>query len=108
MSNADEMIDRRSSYRWERHVGALLQVVTTAILLWTGNTLIDLREQVAVLKVQSDSMQAIIAQAGTQQYSISDANKDFSRIDGDIKKLDGRVSNIEDRMMKPRYLKDYK
>lgn len=105
---SDEMIDRRSSYRWERHVGALLQVITTSILLWTGNTLIDLREQVAVLKVHSDSMQSIIAQANSQQYRISDANKDLSRIDTDIKKLDGRVSNLEDRMSKPRYLKDYR
>ena len=108
MSDDDEMIDRRSSYRWERHLGALLQVITTALLLWTGNTLISLREQVAVLKVQSEAMQSIISQASAQQYRISDATKDLTRIDTDIKKLDGRVSSLEDRMSKPRYLKDYR
>jgi len=36
--------------RWEKHMSTILQILVTAALMWIGTTLVNVRQDVAIMK----------------------------------------------------------
>lgn len=60
MSDYEE--DRRTTdivKSWEGHIRTITNLVVGAILLWIGSTLVQLKEDVAVMKIQLPAIAAL-------------------------------------------------
>lgn len=47
---------------WEQRLGAVMQVVVAASLLWIGSSVVDMRTELSVLKVQVVALGAQVPQ----------------------------------------------
>lgn len=90
----------REVTRWEHHFGAVTQAVVVALLIWTGTTLIALREQVAVMEIKVTSLQSTVSTDRTDGYRISDATRDFNNVHSDVDRLEKRVDKLEAKVEK--------
>lgn len=90
----------REVNRWEHHFGAVTQAVVVALLIWTGTTLIALREQVAVMEVKVTSLQGTVSADRLDGYRSADAQRDFSSVHADVDRLEKRVDKLEAKVDK--------
>lgn len=79
----------------EQHISVILQIMVVGLLTWSLKTTLDLTGDVAVLKVQVQTLQALIQQATNDRYRAADADKDIARVYSDLKSLDARLGRIE-------------
>lgn len=79
----------------EQHVGTILQVMVAALLAWSLQTTIALGNDVSVLKVQLTSLMDSVRTGTNDRYRATEAMKDFSRIDTEIRRLDSRIGSVE-------------
>lgn len=97
--------------RWEHHVGTIFQVVITALLLWTGTSIVDLRENFATLNEQGRYTQALMARMTQQLDAAEKLGEELSNVrsemrqnkvqtDGDIKRIEARVGAVERKVEK--------
>lgn len=86
--------------KWEHHFGAVTQAVVVALLIWTGTSLIGLREQVAVMEVKVTSLQAAVSTDKADGYRASDAARDFATMHMEFDRLDKRVEKLETKVEK--------
>ena len=61
---------------FERHTQTIVQIIIAAILLWMGNSTVEMRQDIAVIKVQlaQASLAASQAQAAATQAAASAAS----------------------------------
>ena len=90
-------MQQREITRWEQHLGAVVQVVIVALLLWSGKSLVELREKVAVMQVEVSALSNTVSQGSSNAYRVTDAARDLARVDTTIVNLERRVQNLERR-----------
>lgn len=67
---------------WEQRLGAVMQVVVAASLLWIGSSVVDMRTELSVLKVQVVSLGAQVPQVTLLLQQIKDLeyqNRELTR-----------------------------
>lgn len=95
---ADMTTERRTATKIEQHLGTIVQAVMIALLIWTGQSLLSLREQVAVMRVELTALQLIIQQGQNNRYSQADASRDLARVYIDMGRLEKRMEAIENKL----------
>lgn len=80
---------------WEQHIGAAAQAVVLIVLIWTGNSLIGLREQVAVMQVKVTTLQDYVSNSAGNSRPRFEAEREAVRMQDDISKLSSRVERLE-------------
>ena len=55
--------ERESSF--ERHIQTVVQIIIAALLLWMGNSTVETRQDIAVIKAQMVDMKIAVVQAQT-------------------------------------------
>ena len=83
---------------WEKHLGAITQAIIVALLLWTGNSMIQLRETVAVMEIKISMLQNEFGKASNQNYSMRDAVRDMTQSANERNRLEERITRLEQAM----------
>jgi hypothetical protein len=100
MSDERNYMESRSEDKirgWERHIGAAAQAVVLVVLIWTGNSLIGLREQVAVMQVKVTTLQDTVSSSTGTSRPRFEAERDSDNLRTDLNKLTNRVDKLEYR-----------
>jgi hypothetical protein len=88
----DDLIPSRQSII-ERHIQTIITALLLAALLWTGNTLLDIKQKVTTLEIQVQVMQTQLASGVDDRFRGSDWRREkevlddrFRRIETDLEK----------------------
>jgi hypothetical protein len=75
----------------ERHIQTIIAAVLLALVLWTGNTLIDIKTDVTTLKVTVSQLKDEIRAGSETRFSVHDWRREreiieqrFSRIENEL------------------------
>ena len=87
----NEEQDRRTVF--ERHAQTIIVAILLALLLWTGTTMITVRDDVTTLKVQVANLDGQLRSAGDDRFRGSDWRREreiieqrFNRIEAILEK----------------------
>lgn len=73
---------------FERHLQTGIQFVLIALILWSGQTTLDLKDKIARLEEQFRGLQKDFSAASTDKYSATQATRDMEA-------LASRMTNLE-------------
>jgi polyhydroxyalkanoate synthesis regulator phasin len=95
----DEQVeDANKMFRVEKHIQTILVALTTAVLLWVGNSVSQSRTEIAVLHEQVRSLQTLVEKIENRvadRYKAGDALKDLQLRDNRIDSLEKRLNFLE-------------
>jgi hypothetical protein len=77
-SGKRQMVERASPL--ERHVQTIIQVVLVALLLWSGQSIIELKDKMARVETQLIAIQQAQISASTDRYPKSQAILELTQI----------------------------
>lgn len=89
-------LDRRI-LGWEKHIGAAAQAIVLLVLIWTGNSLIQLREQVAVMQVKVSGLESAVSNTAGSSRPRAEAERESLRVQIALERLTDRVEKLEAR-----------
>lgn len=72
----------------ERHVQTVIQFVLVALLLWSGQSTLDIKDKVARLEEQFRAMSKDVNTVASDRYTASQAMRDLENVDK-------KIANIE-------------
>ncbi len=72
----------------ERHVQTLVTSVTLALLMWTGVTLVDLRDRLARMEEKIITLNAEIQRAQTDRFTMSDWRREKEVLEDRFSRLE--------------------
>lgn len=79
----------------EQHVGTVLQILVVGLLTWSLSATVQTGQDVSVLKVKVEGMQATLAQGTTDRYRGADAARDFKAVENEISRIERRLQQLE-------------
>lgn len=79
----------------EQHIGTVIQFVVVGLLGWTGISMVGLKSDVAVLRVQVEALQVVVKSSSDDRYLGADAARDHSVIRQEMAILERRVEKLE-------------
>lgn len=88
------MATDRTTWRMEQHIGTIMQAVVITLLVWFGNSTVQLREEVRGLKTQIAAMQGA-AEKESRHFDES-TQRDRDNLKDEIRRLESRVSRCEE------------
>jgi len=77
----------------ERHLQTAIQVVLVALIIWFGQSTLDVKDKVARLEEQIRSLQRDISNAAADRYTGSQATRDFDSIGNRLSLLERSVES---------------
>jgi len=80
----------------ERHIQTVIQIILVALLLWSGNSIIELKDKMARVETQLVAIQTAQTTASTDRYPRTQAVIEFGEIKRQIKDMD--ESNDKDHL----------
>jgi len=83
----------------ERHIQTLVTSVTLALLMWTGVTLVDLRDRLARMEEKIITLNSEIQRAQSDRFTMSDWRREKEFLDERFRRLeeDTKFFHREDR-----------
>lgn len=86
-----------TEWRFEQHVGTIMQVLVIGLLGWSLKTSVDMRTEIGVLQVKVEALQSVVSQGTNDRYSGTDAARDFAAVWAELQRDDVRISRCEGR-----------
>lgn len=86
----DEAKTQRASLI-EQHLQTIITAVLLALLLWTGNTLLDIRQKVTTLEVQVQVMQSQLQSGVDDRFRGSDWRREKEILDDRFKRIEAEI-----------------
>lgn len=86
MEQKEEAIPRSSII--ERHTQTIIVAILLALLLWTGATLLTIRDDVITMKVQVAQLQSEIRNAGDDRFRGSDWRREREIIEARFNRIE--------------------
>ena len=113
-----ERIEQETNSRWEQHSQSVLAAIIVALLVWVGYSVSKNTTAIAVMghqfnamQSQMNFMQTQLTAANTNNYTSTDALRDFGRVNKQLDELKVDVKEIGKEQQKrgPRIkrLEDY-
>jgi len=94
-------IDRRKS-DVEKHVQTVIVAVLLALLLWAGNALLEIKNDVTTLKVQVVTLTSEVRSGTDDRFRATDWRREkqllddrFIELRNNVRELDGRMDKVE-------------
>jgi len=91
MSDEPEHSQQKQGSIIERHVQTIIAAILLALVLWTGNTLIDIKTDVTTLKVTVSQLKDDIRDSAESRFTISDWRRErevieqrFNRVEAEL------------------------
>jgi hypothetical protein len=81
------MAEQRESV-WENRIGTVLQIIVASSLLWIGNSVVDLRTELSVMKMQVTGLTAQVPQVLT-------LTQNFKELEYTNRELARRLERVE-------------
>jgi len=81
----------------QKLIGAGVVTLILMVMGWTGSTLIDLRQSVALVQQEVAHLRGELSQAGSDRYRAADAARDMALRDARLTELERRVTVLEAR-----------
>lgn len=78
---------------FERHLQTGIQVVLVALIIWFGQSTLDVKDKVARLEEQIRSVQRDLSSANADRYTSQQASRDFESLTGRITTLERSVDS---------------
>lgn len=75
----------------EQHIQTVITVVVGALLLWTGSTLVDIKQEVTTLKVQVVMMQSQLQAGVDDRFRGSDWRREKEIIDDKFRRIESEL-----------------
>jgi hypothetical protein len=82
----------------ERHAQTIIVAVLLALLLWTGTTLMGVRDDVTTLKVQVSNMEGQLRSASDDRFRASDWRREREIIDARFNRVEAMLEKHVDTM----------
>lgn len=84
---------------WERRIGAVMQTLVAATLLWIGNSVVDMRTELVVLKSQVSTLTGQVPQVATLLQNVRDLEYSNRELERRINALENKrgIQNNQDR-----------
>jgi hypothetical protein len=82
----DEQADRRPGI--ERHIQTIVTSITLALLMWTGMTLVDLRDRLARMEEKMISQAAEVQAAKAEKFTHNDWKREKEILAEQFKRLE--------------------
>ena len=96
------MTDEKESGVIERHGQTVISALILGGIIWTGSTLIEVRESVAVQQMQINALTTDVAEQQRlslertdERYRASDARRDFGTVNNRMDAFDRRIYGLE-------------
>lgn len=86
-----------TEWRFEQHVGTIMQVLVIGLLGWSLKTSVDMRTEIGVLQVKVEALQVSVGQGTNDRYRAADAMRDFAAVWAEIQRLDARLQRCEQK-----------
>lgn len=86
-----------TEWRFEQHVGTIMQVLVIGLLGWSLKTSVDMRTEIGVLQAKVESLQTTVTQGTNDRYRGTDAARDLAAVWAEIQRLDVRMQRCEQR-----------
>lgn len=77
----------------ERHLQTAIQVVLVTLIIWFGQSTLDVKDKVARLEEQIRALQKDVSAASSDRYTNSQATRDIELINGRIGILERSVES---------------
>lgn len=88
-----------------RNVGAAIQAILVGLVLWVGNSILDVQQDIATLKERNanqadilESMSARLDSNAVLAYTARDAEKDLAQIETKLNSQEKRISVLENAL----------
>jgi hypothetical protein len=75
----------------EQHIQTVITVVVGALLLWTGSTLVDIKQEVTTLKVQVVMMQGQLQSGIDDRFRGSDWRREKEVLDDRFRRIETEI-----------------
>jgi hypothetical protein len=98
--NDEEFNERRAPVQRsaiEQHIGTILQILVVGLLAWSLSATVQTGQDVGILKVKVESLQATLAQGSSDRYRGTDAARDFKTVDTELSRMDRRLQALESK-----------
>lgn len=86
--DVSEDIQDRPKAGIERHIQTLVTSITLALLLWTGVTLVDLRDRLARIEEKQITMNLEVSRAQTDRFTMSDWKREKEILDDRFRRME--------------------
>jgi hypothetical protein len=87
----EELKAKVTKTMWESRLGAIMQTVVAASLLWIGNTVVDMRTELGILKAKVEVITAQVPQIASLMYNVKE-------LEFQNKELERRIERLEPKL----------
>lgn len=93
-------------YGLERHVQTAIQIILVALILWSGQSTLEIKDKVARLEEQFRAVQKDLAIATNDRYTASQATRDFDNLSRRMASLEKQQEDTTEwmRNLRDRYI----
>lgn len=75
----------------ERHAQTIIAAILLGLVLWAGNTLLTIKDDVTTLKVTVNTLQSQLQNAGDDRFRGSDWRREKEIIDDKFRRLEAEI-----------------
>ena len=81
----------------EQHLQTIITAILLALLLWTGNTLLDIKQKVTTLEIQVQVMQAQLQAGVDDRFRGADWRREKEVLEERFKRIEALLERHVDR-----------
>jgi hypothetical protein len=85
------------TWRFEQHLGTIMQALVIGLLAWSLKTNVDTLTQLGVLQSEVRNLQTTVAQGANDRYRGSDAARDLAAIWAELNRHAVRMDGLESK-----------